>query len=97
MKQRVEIGHRPYFVHVNKEGKPYGLGISVRNDGLCKVVRGLDPSYIDIHHQPFHFMETLMQPLNDDFEYNNDINPKWLGLHTGNVLSSYRHELIKLI
>lgn len=96
-KRRVEFGQRPHFVDVNEEGKPYGLGISVWNDALCKVVRGLDPFYIDIRQQPFHLMETLMQRLNDDFEYSNDVNPKWLRMRIGNALSSYRHELMKLI
>lgn len=97
MKRRVELDQRPHYVHVNEEGKPYGLGILVWNDALCKVVRGLDPSYIDIRHQPFHLMETLIQRLNDDFEYSNDVNPKWLRTRIGNALSSYRHGLMKLI
>ena len=94
---RENEGKKTHFVHVSVDGKPYGHGIFVWNDALCKVVRGLDPSYIDIRQQPYHLMETLMKRMSEDFEYSDDINPSWLRTRIGNALSSYRHDLMKLI
>lgn len=88
---------KTHFVHVSADGKPYGHGISVWNDALCKVVCGLDPSHIDIRQQPYHLMETLMKRMSEDFVYSDDINPSWLRTCIGNALSSYRHDLMKLI
>ena len=64
---REQRGRNPH--HVNAEGKPYGLGITVWNDALAKVVRNLDPSYVDITEQPFHLMEVLLRRLEENFEY----------------------------
>ena len=61
--QREERGKRPHHVNVNSEGRPYGLGVSQFNDALSKMVRGLDPSYVDIRQQPFHLMEVLLRRL----------------------------------
>ena len=94
---RDSSGRKRHFVHVSAEGKPYGPGISVWNDTLGKVVRGLDPSYIDIRQQPYHLMETLMKRMSEDFEYSENINPSWLRTRVGNALSSYRHEIMKVI
>lgn len=95
--ERVRLGKKPYFINVSAEGKPYGLGVTVWNDALAKIVRGLDPSYIDIRQQPFHLMEILMKRLQEDFEYSDELNTTWLRTRVGNALSSYRHELIRLI
>ena len=64
---------------------------------LNKVVRGLDPSYIDVQHQPFHLIETMIQRLNENFDYSNTINSAWLQRRIGAALSSYRHDLMKII
>ena len=61
--ERVRLRKKPYLIHVSDEGRPYGLGVQVWNDALAKIVRGLDPSYIDIRQQPFHLMEILMKRL----------------------------------
>ena len=90
-------GRKLHFVHVSAEGKPYGPCISVWNDTLGKVVRGLDPSYIDIRQQPYHLMETLMKRMTEDFEYTENINPGWLRTRVGNALSSYWHKIMKVI
>ena len=95
--ERENAGKKRFYVHVNEDGKPYGLGIGTWNDMLGKVVRGLDPSYIDIRHQPFHLMETLCERLNEHFEYSDKVNPAWLRARVGAALSSYRHDLIKRI
>lgn len=94
---RDSSGRKRHFVHVIAEGKSYGPGISVWNDTLGKVVWGLDPSYIDIRQQPYHLMETLMKRMSEDFEYSENINPGWLRTRVGNALSSYRHEIMKVI
>lgn len=86
-----------YYVHVNVEGRPYGLEVGVWNKTLGKLVRGLDPSYIDIRHEPFYLMDTLIARLNKDFEYSGDVNFSWLRGRIRSTLSSYRHELIKFI
>ena len=88
---------RRHYINVNEDGRPYGLGVTSWNDALTKVVRGLDPSYIDIRHQPYHLMETLTARLTEDFEYSAEINRTWLRKRIGGALSSYRHELIKMI
>ena len=90
-------GLKRHFVNVSSEGKPYGTGINVWNDALAKLVRGLDPSYVDIRQQPFHLMEILLARLSEEFDYSETINPTWLKKRIGNALSSYRHELIRLI
>lgn len=95
--RQIQAGGKRNYINVNQDGKPYGLGITAWNDAFGKVVRGLDPSYIDIRHQPFHLMEILMNRLNEDFEYSADINPSWFRTRVGNALSSYRHKLIKMI
>lgn len=95
--RQIHAGGKRNYINVNQDGKPYGLGITAWNDALGKVVRGLDPSYIDIRHQPFHLMEILMNRLNEDFKYSADINPSWFRTRVENALSSYRHELIKMI
>ena len=94
---RTRNGKKPYHVSVNSEGKPYGYGVSVWFDALAKVVRGLDPSYVDIRQQPHHNMEVLMKRLDEDFDYSSPLNPSWLRQRIGNALSSYRHEIIRLI
>ena len=95
--RREEDGKKPFFLHANEEGRPYGYGIGAWNDALGKVVRGLDPSYIDIRHLPHYLMETLIQRLNDDFDFSHTMNPTWLRARIGGALSSYRHSLIKII
>lgn len=90
-------GKKPHYINVSSEGKPYGLGITVWNDSLAKLVRGLDPSYIDVRQQPFHLMDILMTRLSEDFDYSEPLNPAWLRQRIGNALSSYRHELIRMI
>ena len=94
---RTRSGRKPFHVNVNWEGKPYGSGVTVWNDALAKCVRGLDPSYVDIRQQPHHNMEILMKRLDDDFEYSSPLNPSYLRQRIGNALSSYRHEIIRLI
>lgn len=94
---RLRTGKKPHHVNVNSEGKPYGLGVQVWNDALAKMVRGLDPSYTDIRQQPFHNIEILMKRLDDDFDYSEPLNPSYLRTRIGNALSSYRHEIIRMI
>ena len=94
---RESCGKKPYLIHVNSEGQTYGLGVTICNDALSKVVRGLDPSYIDIRQQPCHLMDTLLKRLDEEFDYNDTVNPSWLKKRIGNALSSYRHELMKMI
>ena len=94
---RTRNGKKPYHVTVNWEGRPYGYGVTVWHDALAKVVRGLDPWYVDIRQQPHHNMEILMKRLDDDFHYSSPLNPSWLRQRIGNALSSYRHEIIKMI
>ncbi|KAG0594661.1 hypothetical protein M758_UG097200 [Ceratodon purpureus] len=91
------IGKKKHLVHVSPDGKPYGYGVTTWNDALAKVVRGLDPSFIDIRQQPFQLMETLLKRLTEDFKYTGDVNQQWLRTRIGNALSSYRHELMKMI
>lgn len=95
--RRESCGKKPYLIHVNSEGQAYGLGVSVWNDALSKVVRGLDPSYIDIRQQPCHLMDTLLKRLDEEFDYSDTVNSSWLRKRIGNALSSYRHELMKMI
>ena len=85
------------MVHVSDDGRCYGLGVGTWLQTLGKLVRGLDPSYIDIRHQPFHLIETLIARLNDDFDYSNTVNCSWLRGRIGSALSSYRHDLMKII
>lgn len=94
---RESCGKKPYLIHVNTEGKPYGLGTRTWNDVLAKVVRGLDPSYIDIRQQPCHLMDTMLKRLDEEFDYSDTINASWLRARIGNALSLYRHELMKII
>ena len=95
--ERTRSGKKPHHVNVNWEGKPYGLGVTTFNDALAKLVRGLDPSYVDIRQQPHHNMEILMSGLDDDFDYSAPLNPTYLRQRIGNALSSYRHEIMRLI
>ena len=71
---REDAGVKQNYVHVNEDGKPYGLGITAWNDALGKVVRGLDTSYIDIRHQPWNLMDVLMNKINEDFKYSEYVN-----------------------
>lgn len=95
--KRESTGRKPHFVYVSADGTPYGLGVSVWNDALCKVVRHLDPSYIDIRQQPYHLMETLRKRMSGDFEYSEPLNLSWLRGRVSGALSLYRHELMKMI
>ena len=88
MKRRLDEGNRPHFVHVNEEGRPYGLGITFWNKAVCKYVKGLDPSYIDIRQQPFYLIKTLMLRPLEDFEYSKHINLRWLRTRIGTNTSS---------
>lgn len=94
---RESSGRKPHYVHISAEGRPYGHGVTTWNDAIAKCVRSLDPSYIDIRQQPFQLMEILFKRLDEDFEYSADVNSAWLRTRIGNALSSYRHELIKMI
>ena len=95
--RRVDAGKKRYLVHVSEDGRPYGLGVGVWNETLGKLVRGLDPSYIDIRHQPCGLMDTLIARLNEDFEYSDHVSSSFLRTRIGSALSSYTHELIKII
>ena len=95
--KRVKDGKKEYLVHVNQEGRCYGLGVGTWLQTLGKLVRRLDPSYIDIRHQPFHLMETMIARLNDDFDYSDTVNSAWLRGRIGGALSLYRHDLMKII
>ncbi|KAG0593800.1 hypothetical protein M758_UG020300 [Ceratodon purpureus] len=95
--RRVDAGGKQHYIHVNEDGRIYGLGINAWNDALNKVVRGLDPSFIDIRHQPFYLMEVLMNRMNEDFDYSADVNTSWFRTRVGSALSNYRHEFIKMI
>ncbi|KAG0594354.1 hypothetical protein M758_UG069900 [Ceratodon purpureus] len=95
--KRERDGQRRHYVNVNIDGKPYGLGVTVWNETLGKVVQGLDPSIIDVRHLPTYLMELLIERMNDAFVYSQDVSPTYLRKRIGTALSSYRHDLIKLI
>ncbi|KAG0575032.1 hypothetical protein KC19_VG312300 [Ceratodon purpureus] len=95
--RRVEVGKKRYYVHVNEDGQPYGYGVGLWNETVGKLVRGLDPSYIDIRQQPFHLMDTMISRLNEDFDYSHNVNSAWLRRCIGSAVSSYCHELMKII
>ncbi|KAG0597432.1 hypothetical protein M758_UG337900 [Ceratodon purpureus] len=86
---RESDGCKLHYVHVNADGKPYGLGITVWNDALAMLDSSLDLSYIDVRQQPFQLLEILFRRLDEDFEYSRDVNPSWLRTRIGNALSLY--------
>ncbi|KAG0596399.1 hypothetical protein M758_UG250400 [Ceratodon purpureus] len=42
-------------------------------------------------------MEVLMSSMNEDYDYSADVNISWFRTRVENALSTYRHELIKMI
>ena len=68
-RQREKQGLAGHYIAVDVNGIPYGFGVGAWRAELKKLTAWLDPSILNIRHQPEEEMATLRCQLKDKFEY----------------------------
>lgn len=92
--QRQQDGKKPFYLTLDREGKPYGPGrlawlLEIRN-----LATGLDPSCTHIRKQSYEKVCIFKDRLNEKFDYSEDLNEDYLIALMGKAVSRRRTELI---
>ena len=77
-RKREKQGLRGHYISVNGMGIPSGFGVDAWRQELNKLCIALDPSILDIRHQPKEAMSTLRQRLKDNFEYSAPVDRAYI-------------------
>lgn len=95
--QRKCDGKKPFYLTVDSEGKPYGLGKPAWMAEIGKLATGLDPSCTHISRQTYEAVTTFKARLNERFEYSGPLNEDHMRSVMGKAVTRKRTELISLI
>ena len=95
--QRKPDGKKPFYLTLDAEGKPYGVGKPAWVAEIGKLAIGLDASCTNIRSQTYEVVTTLKARLNDNFEYSGTLNDDYLRSMMGKAVTKKRGELIALI
>ena len=95
--QQKRDGKKPFYLTVDSEGKPYGLGKSAWMAEISKLATGLDPSCMHISRQTYEAVTTFKARLNERFECLGPFHEDHMRSIMGKVVIRKRTELISLI
>lgn len=97
MARRQRDGKKAFYLTLDAEGKPYGLGKPAWVAEIGKLATGLDPSCTHISRQTYEAVTTLKARLSESFEYSGTLNDDYLRSIMGKAVTKKRTELISLI
>lgn len=95
--ERQRDGKKPFYLTLDADGKPYGLGKPAWVAEIGKLATGLDPSCTHISRQTYEAVTTLKSRLNQSFDYSGTLNDDYLRSMMGEAVTKKRTELITLI
>ena len=93
-RKREKQGLRGYYISVNGMGIPSGFGVGAWRQELNKLCTALDPSILDIRHQPEEAMSTLRRRLKDNFEYSALVDRVYIRQLAGKSVTQRRAKLL---
>lgn len=97
MAQREREGKKPFYITLDAEGTPYGIGRPAWVSEVRVLAAGLDPSCTRVSKQPYELVTTLKARLNEKFEYSGTLNEAHLRTIMGRAVTHKRAELFALI
>ena len=95
--RRQRQGNKPFYLILDREGRPYGLGKPAWIAEINKLAAGLDPSCTHIRKQTFEAVQTFRDRLDENFDYLGTLNEDYLRSLMGKAVTKRRSELISLI
>ena len=95
--KRQRDGKKPFYLTLDSDGKPYGLGKPAWVAEIGKLAMGLDPSCTHISRQTYDAVTTFKARLHERFEYSGTLNDDYLRSMMGKAVTKKRTELISLI
>lgn len=95
--RRQRDGRKPFYLTLDSDGKPYGLGKPAWIKEISKLAIGLDPSCTHIKHQSYEAVTTFKARLNERFEYSGILSDDYLRSCMGKAVTAKRRELVRLI
>lgn len=95
--KRQRNGKKPFYLTLDREGRPYGTGKPTWIAEINKLAISLDPSCTNIRKQTFEDVQTFKNRLDDNFEYSGTLNDDYLRALMGRAVTKRRSELISLI
>jgi hypothetical protein len=95
--QQERDGKKPFYLTVDSDGKPYGLGKPAWMAEIGKLATGLDPSCTHISRQTYEAVTTFKARLNEQFEYSGTLNKYHMRSVMGKAVTRKRTELISFI
>ena len=96
-RQREMQGLAGHYIAVDVNGIPYGFGVGAWRAELNKLTARLDPSILNIKHQPEEEMATLRRRLKDQFEYSAPVDRAHIRTLAGKNITQRRSKLIAAI
>lgn len=72
--QRKRNGKKPFYLTLDAEGKPYGVGRRTWIADVWKLAAALDVSCCHISRQTYEAVTTYKERLNKNFEYSGMLN-----------------------
>lgn len=95
--KRERDGKKPFYLTLDSDGKPYGLGKPAWMAEIGKLATGLDPSCTHISRQTYEAVTTFKERLNERFEYSGTLNEDYLRSTMGKAVTRKQTELMTLI
>ena len=95
--KRQRDGRKPFYLTLDSEGKPYGLGKPAWVAEIGKLAMALDPSCTHIARQTYDDVTTFKARLDERFEYSGTLHEDHLRSMMGKAVTKKRGELFKLI
>ena len=90
-------GSKPFYLSLDREGRPYGPGKPSWIAQINKLAAGLDPSCTHIKKQTFQDVQTFKDRLDDVFDYSGTLNEDYLRALMEKAVTKRRSELISMI
>ena len=95
--RRERAGKKPFYVTVDRDGVPYGVGRPAWMNEINKLSIGLDPSCTHIRKQTYEDVNVFKERLSQCFEYSGELNEEHLRGLMGRAVGRRRGEHIKMI
>lgn len=95
--RRGREGKKPFYLVLDREGKPYGPGKPAWIAEINKLAKWLDPSCTHIRKQTYEDVQMFRDRLDENFEYSSPLNEDYLRALMGRAVTKRRTELIHFI
>jgi len=90
-------GKKAFYLTLDPEGKPYGLGRPVWIAKINKLAKRLDPSCTNVKKQTYEDVQIFKECLHENFDYSRKLNDDHLRGLISKAVTKKRVELISLI